>query len=52
LKTFIDLFSGIGGFRLAFENHKAKCIFSIDNDKDACETYKFNFDEYQIRPVV
>ena len=30
--TFIDLFSGLGGFRLALENLGAKCLFSSDID--------------------
>lgn len=44
--TFIDLFSGIGGFRLAFESVGGKCIFSSDIDKWANETYHLNFGEY------
>ena len=44
--TFIDLFSGIGGFRLAFESVGGKCIFSSDIDKWANETYYDNFGEY------
>lgn len=40
---FIDLFSGIGGFRLSLESYGAKCVFSCDNNKFACETYKTNF---------
>jgi DNA (cytosine-5)-methyltransferase 1 len=40
---FIDLFSGIGGFRLAFENVGANCVFSAEIDKHACATYKTNF---------
>lgn len=27
---FIDLFAGIGGFRLAFQNLKGKCIFTSE----------------------
>lgn len=42
---FIDLFCGMGGFRIAFENAGAKCVFSSDIDKFACETYKENFGE-------
>ncbi len=43
---FIDLFSGIGGFRLAFESLDCKCVFSSEIDKYAIETYKENFGEY------
>jgi len=42
---FIDLFAGIGGFRLAFESVGAKCVFSAEIDKYACNTYKTNFGE-------
>ena len=31
--SFIDLFCGIGGFRLALESFGANCLFSIDNNK-------------------
>ena len=41
----IDLFCGIGGFRLAMENSGVKCVFSSDNDKFAQETYYANFGE-------
>ncbi|QZE12536.1 DNA cytosine methyltransferase [Mycoplasma sp. Ms02] len=43
--TFIDLFAGIGGFRLAFESFGAKCVFSSEIDKKAIETYYNNFGE-------
>ena len=49
--TFIDLFSGIGGFRVAFESVDAKCVFSADIDKHACETYRLNFDDYPLKDV-
>jgi DNA (cytosine-5)-methyltransferase 1 len=42
---FIDLFSGIGGFRLAFESVGGRCVFSSDIDKWANETYELNFGE-------
>ena len=45
---FIDLFSGIGGFRLALEKFNHKCVFSADNDKYACDTYFKNFKEYPL----
>ena len=40
---FIDLFAGIGGFRLALEKERAKCVFSSEWDKDAQKTYAANF---------
>lgn len=43
---FIDLFSGIGGIRIAFENACAKCVMSCEIDKYAAETYNLNFKEY------
>ncbi len=42
---FIDLFAGIGGFRLALQNLKGKCVFSSEWDIHAQETYKQNFGE-------
>src|SRR5262245_23788910 len=46
--TFIDLFAGIGGIRLAFENAGAgstKCVFSSEWDEKAQDTYEENFGE-------
>lgn len=43
---FIDLFSGLGGFRIAFESLGGRCVFSSDIDVAARETYKLNFGEY------
>lgn len=43
--TFIDLFAGIGGFRLALQNLKGKCLYSSEWDKDAQKTYRANFGE-------
>lgn len=40
---FIDLFAGIGGFRLALEKIGFECVFSAEIDKHACEVYKENF---------
>lgn len=42
---FIDLFAGIGGFRLAFESIGFKCVFSAELDKHACEVYQANYGE-------
>ena len=43
LSTFIDLFAGIGGFRIALESLGLKCIFSSEWDKHSQETYFENF---------
>ncbi len=43
--TFIDLFAGIGGIRLPFEELGYKCVFSSEWDKAACATYQANFNE-------
>lgn len=43
---FIDLFAGMGGFRLAFEAQGCECVFSSEIDKFARETYYNNFGEY------
>jgi len=43
--TFIDLFAGIGGFRLAFQRQNGKCVFSSEWNKYAQKTYEANFGE-------
>lgn len=43
--TFIDLFAGIGGFRMAMQNLGGKCVFSSEWDKDAKKTYFANYGE-------
>ncbi len=43
---FIDLFAGIGGFRLAMQESGGNCVFSSEWDKDAQKTYFANFGEY------
>ena len=42
---FIDLFAGLGGFRLALESCGAQCIYSSEWDKYAREIYTMNFNE-------
>lgn len=44
--TFVDLFSGIGGFRLALQNLGGRCVFSSEIDKFARKTYAVNFGEF------
>jgi DNA (cytosine-5)-methyltransferase 1 len=39
---FIDLFAGLGGFRVALESLGLKCVFSSDIDKDAQDAYEEN----------
>lgn len=41
--TFIDLFCGLGGFRLALESLNAQCVFSCDIDSKVQEVYYQNF---------
>ena len=42
---FIDLFAGIGGFRLALQNVGGKCVFTSEWNNDAQKTYRENFGE-------
>jgi DNA (cytosine-5)-methyltransferase 1 len=42
---FIDLFAGVGGFRLAMQNLGGRCVFTSEWDKDAQKTYRANFGE-------
>ena len=42
---FIDLFAGIGGFRLALEGKNADCVFSSEWNADSQKTYQENFGE-------
>lgn len=42
---FVDLFAGIGGFRLALQNLGGKCVFTSEWDKNAQLTYHANFGE-------
>jgi len=43
--TFIDLFAGIGGFRIALQNLGGKCVFSSEWDEQSQKTYRANFGE-------
>lgn len=42
---FIDLFAGIGGFRIALQNLGGKCVFTSEWDENAKKTYRANFGE-------
>ena len=43
--TFVDLFSGIGGFRIGLQDLGIKCVFSCDWDNAVKKTYYMNFGE-------
>lgn len=42
---FIDLFAGIGGIRLAYQNLGGKCVFTSEWDAFSKKTYEANFGE-------
>ncbi|MCI6818186.1 MAG: DNA cytosine methyltransferase, partial [Clostridium sp.] len=41
--TFIDLFAGLGGFRIALESLGAKCVYSNEWDEPVQQVYQRNF---------
>ena len=43
--SFIDLFAGIGGFRMALQNCGGECVFSSEWDESAKQTYFANYGE-------
>jgi DNA (cytosine-5)-methyltransferase 1 len=49
--TFIDLFAGIGGMRLAFESCDGECVFSSEWNKFSQITYRENFGEMPIGDI-
>ncbi|MCR3759028.1 DNA cytosine methyltransferase [Clostridium felsineum] len=42
---FIDLFAGIGGIRIPFQELGGKCVFTSEWDKFAQKTYRLNYGE-------
>lgn len=46
--TFIDLFAGIGGFRLGFESAGGRCVFTSEWNEFAQTTYKANFGDHEV----
>ena len=42
---FIDLFAGIGGFRIAMQDCGGECVYSSEWDENAQKTYYHNFGE-------
>jgi DNA (cytosine-5)-methyltransferase 1 len=49
--TFIDLFAGIGGMRIAFKKQGGTCVFSSEWDKFAQQTYTENFRESPVGDI-
>lgn len=47
--TFVDLYAGIGGFRIPLEKLGGKCLGFSEIDKNAIETYKNNFEDFEIK---
>ena len=43
--TFVDLFAGVGGFRLALQELSGRCTFSCEWDPWAQKTYQANYGE-------
>jgi DNA (cytosine-5)-methyltransferase 1 len=41
--TFIDLFAGIGGFKIAFSNANAQCVMACEIDKFCQDVYRENY---------
>ena len=46
--TYIDLFSGAGGFSLGFDNADFENIFSVEYNRDICKTYRHNFPSHTL----
>ena len=49
--TFVDLFAGIGGMRLAFESAGGRCIFSSEWNRYAQKTYETNFGDVPVGDI-
>lgn len=45
-KKFIDLFAGLGGFRIALESLGAECVYTSEWDKSVSQVYHNNFGDY------
>ena len=51
LFTFVDLFAGIGGIRLPFQEIGGECVFSSEWDKFSKKTYAMNFGELPLGDI-
>ena len=52
MHRFIDLFCGIGGFRVALQQEGMECVFSCDIDSNVCRVYEQNFGDYPHGDIV
>ncbi len=50
LFNYLDLYSGIGGFKYALDDIGGKCIFSAEINKPAIKTYEFNHKDIEHSP--
>lgn len=48
---FIDLFCGLGGFRIALEKQNCSCVFSSDIDKAVAKVYENNFGDFPMGDI-
>lgn len=46
--TFVDLFAGIGGFRLGFQHAGGTCVFTSEWDRHAQATYRANYGDHEV----
>ncbi len=51
LKTYIDLFCGIGGFHIAAQSLNMKCVFASDIDVEARKAYSHNFNLHPLGDI-
>lgn len=49
--SYIDLFAGIGGIRLPFQELGGKCVFSCEWDSFAQKTYRMNYGETPVGDI-
>lgn len=48
---FIDLFAGIGGIRMGLSRSGGQCVYSVEIDKWAVQTYEANFGRVEARDI-
>jgi DNA (cytosine-5)-methyltransferase 1 len=48
---FVDLFAGIGGIRMGLETAGGQCVYSVEIDRFARQTYQANFGECEAQDI-